>query len=171
MEMDGLKGFMKKMKIPDMTKDTGNKGQSIKAINKALEEKMNDKAKIYGFIGMEVYDLSKEKQIEIVQIKNYLDQMDALKNAGKNICTCGYKLKPQDRFCPNCGEVISREITVCVCGAKIDKNMKFCRTCGKSIEEIQKAFEPAQPKMRECICGAKIPEGQFMCFECGRKIE
>lgn len=78
MEMDGLKGFMKKMKIPDMTKDTGNKGQSIKAINKALEEKMNDKAKIYGFIGMEVYDLSKEKQIEIVQIKNYLDQMDAL---------------------------------------------------------------------------------------------
>ena len=187
MEMDGLKGFMKKMKIPDMTKDTGNKGQSIKAINKALEEKMNDKAKIYCFIGMEVYDLSKEKQIEIVQIKNYLDQMDALnqeieelekekaelevKNAGKNICTCGYKLKPQDRFCPNCGEVISREITVCVCGAKIDKNMKFCRTCGKSIEEIQKAFEPAQPKMRECICGAKIPEGQFMCFECGRKIE
>lgn len=186
--MDNLKGFMKKMKIPDITKDGGNKGQSIKSINKTLEEKMNDKAKIYGFIGMEVYDLSKEKQIEIVQIKNYLDQMDALnqeieelekekaelevKNAGKNICTCGYKLKPQDRFCPNCGEVISRDITVCVCGAKIDKNTKFCRTCGKSIEEIQKALEPAQPKMmRECICGAKIPEGQFMCFECGRKIE
>lgn len=188
MEIDNLKGFMKKMKIPDITKDGGNKGQSIKSINKALEEKMNDKAKIYGFIGMEVYDLSKEKQIEIVQIKNYLDQMDALnqeieelekekaelevKNAGKNICTCGYKLKPQDRFCPNCGEVISRDITVCVCGAKIDKNTKFCRTCGKSIEEIQKALEPAQPKMmRECICGAKIPDGQFMCFECGRKIE
>ncbi len=32
---------MKKMKIPDMTKDTGNKGQSIKAINKALEEKID----------------------------------------------------------------------------------------------------------------------------------
>lgn len=188
MEMDNLKGFMKKMKIPDITKDGGNKSQSIKSISKALEEKMNHKAKIYGFIGMEVYDLSKEKQIEIVQIKNYLDQMDALnqeieelekekaelevKNAGKNICTCGYKLKPQDRFCPNCGEVISKDITVCVCGAKIDKNTKFCRTCGKSIEEVQKALEPAQPKtMRECICGAKIPEGQFMCFECGRKIE
>ena len=110
-------------------------------------------------LNQEIEELEKEKaELEV-------------KNAGKNICTCGYKLKPQDRFCPNCGEVISREITVCVCGAKIEKNMKFCRTCGKSIEKIQKAFEPAQPKMRECICGAKIPEGQFMCFECGRKIE
>lgn len=32
MEMDGLKGFMKKMKIPDMTKDTGNKGQDRKSV-------------------------------------------------------------------------------------------------------------------------------------------
>lgn len=186
--MDNLKGLMRKVKIADTSENIANKGQSIKTINKTLEGKMNDKAKIYGFIGMEVYDLSKENKVEIVQIKNYLDQLDALskeieelekqkeelqvKNAGKNICTCGYKLKPQDRFCPNCGEVISKAVTVCVCGAKIDKNMKFCRACGKSIEEIQKALEPVQPKMmRECICGAKIPEGQFMCFECGRKIE
>lgn len=186
--MDNLKGIMKKVKIPDNSKDTGNKGLNIKSIDKALEEKRNDKTKIYGFIGMEVYDLSKENKIELPQIQNYIDQMDALnseieelekqkeelqiKNAGKNICICGYKLKAQDRFCPNCGEVISRPITVCVCGAKIEKNMKFCRSCGKSIEEIQKAFEPAPPKMmKECICGAKVPEGQFMCFECGRKIE
>lgn len=32
---------------------------------------MNDKAKIYGFIGMEVYDLSRENEIEIEQIRNY----------------------------------------------------------------------------------------------------
>lgn len=186
--MDNLKGLMKKVKIADAAGNSSNKSQNIKTINKSLEEKMNEKAKIYGFIGMEVYDLSKENKIEIEQIKNYLDKMDTLnqeiaelekrkteleaKNAGKNICTCGYKLKPQDRFCPNCGEVISKAVTVCTCGAKIDKNMKFCRVCGKSVEEIQKALEPGQPKMmRECICGAKVPEGQFMCFECGRKME
>lgn len=188
--MESIKGFIKKVKIPDIMTDSSDKTGNIKAVIKELEEKRNEKAKIYGFIGMEVYDLSKENKIEIAQIKNYLDKMDALnrsiedlekqkteletKNAGKNICTCGYKLKPQDHFCPNCGEVILRAVTVCVCGAKLKKNAKFCNVCGKSIEDIQKENDkeqtPEKP-MKECICGAKVPEGQFMCFECGRKIE
>ncbi|MCM1156715.1 MAG: zinc ribbon domain-containing protein [Roseburia sp.] len=184
--MDNLKELIKKVRLPDGSDKEGN----IKEITKELEEKRNETAKIYGFIGMEVYDLSKAGKIEIAQINNYLEKMDALnqeiaelekkkeelevKNAGKNVCTCGYKLKPQDRFCPNCGEVIARAATVCVCGAKLKKNMKFCNVCGRSVEEIQKAMEAGQEEekpVRECICGAKVPEGQFMCFECGRKIE
>lgn len=191
--MDNITGLMKKVKIPgknlSASKMQAEEKLNIKAVKKSLEECMNEKAKLYGFIGMEVYDLSKENKIEIEQIKTYLDKMDALnheieklekqkdeiekKSAGKNICSCGYKLKPQDRFCPNCGEVVQRDTIICSCGAELKKDAKFCSVCGKRIEDILNEQESvkAPPKMRECICGAKVPEGQFMCMECGRKLE
>lgn len=191
--MDNIAGLMKKVKIPEkiipVSKVQTEDGLSLKAVKKNLEERMNEKAKIYGFIGMEVYDLSKEKKIEIVQIKSYLDKMDTLnseieelekqkeelekKSAGKNICSCGYKLKAQDRFCPNCGEVVARDTLICSCGAELAKDVKFCSVCGKRAEDILQEQEimKAAPKMRDCICGAKVPEGQFMCMECGRKLE
>ncbi len=191
--MDNITGLMKKVKIPEKILPTSKvqtkDGLNLKTIKKELEELMNAKAKIYGFIGMEVYDLSKENKIEIAQIKTYLDNMEVLngeieelekqkeelekKSAGKNICSCGYKLKPQDRFCPNCGEVVSRDTIICTCGAELAKGAKFCSVCGKRTEDILQGQEivKAPPKMRECICGAKVPEGQFMCMECGRKLE
>ena len=190
--MDNLKGLMKKVKIPDSihiaSKTESESSKNIKAMKKELEDKMNEKIKTYGFIGMEVYDLSTSGKIEIPQIKNYLEKMDELnqeidkleqqikeqeaKNAGKNVCSCGYKLKPQDRFCPNCGEAVPRDTVTCSCGAELKKDAKFCNSCGKSMEEILKAQkEPRQLPVKECICGAKVPAGQFMCLECGRKIE
>lgn len=190
--MDNIKGLMKKVKIPDnihiVSKTAVENGSNVKAMKKELEDKMNDKIKTYGFIGMEIYDLARDNKIEIPQIKGYLDKMDELnrsieelekgikeqeaKNAGKNVCACGYKLKPQDRFCPNCGEVVLRNTVICTCGAELEKNAKFCNSCGKSMEEILKLQEaPSQTSMKECICGAKVPAGQFMCLECGRKIE
>ena len=186
--MDNLKNLIKKVKVPDAFGASNEKGMNLKAVSKALEEKMNEKAKVFGFIGMEVYDrLSKEHKLEITQIKNYLDKIDLLnqeiqvlenqkekleiKNTGKNICTCGYKLKSQDRFCPNCGEVISKMPAVCACGAKLQKGTRFCGSCGRNVEEPQ-ASEPDQEKpAKQCICGAMVPDGQIMCFECGRKIE
>ena len=190
--MDNLKGFMKIVKVPEtlhMTSKSGNEnGTSLKAMKKELEDKMNEKAKVYGFIGMEVYDLSKENKIEIPEINSYFEKMDEInqaiveleknikeqeiKNMGKNVCACGYKLKAQDRFCPNCGEAVPRDTILCTCGEEIKKDSKFCRTCGKSVDDILKAWEAAKkPQMKECICGAKVPEGQFMCLECGKKIE
>lgn len=163
--MANIKGFMEKVKLPEsisaISKSQAEGGGSLKAVRKMLEEKMNEKVKVYGFIGMEVYDLSRENRIEIAEIKSYLDKMDVLNNeieelekqrdelerksVKKNICVCGYKLKPQDRFCPN---------------------------CGKSMEEIINGQKTVQaPAMKECICGAKVPAGQFLCMECGRKIE
>lgn len=190
--MDGIKGLMKKVKIPDSiqiaSKSSSESGMNLKTMKKELEEKMNEKAKIYGFIGMEIYDLSKENKIEIPQIQNYLENMDKInqsieemekaikereaKNAGKNVCACGYKLKPQDRFCPNCGEIVPRDTVLCSCGAELNKNAKFCHSCGKSMDDIlREQEEPTQQPMKECICGAKVPAGQFMCLECGRKVE
>lgn len=193
--MDNIKGFMKMVKVPEGThggaKTQTEGGGNLKAVKKTLEEKMNEKVKIYGFIGMEIYDLSKDNRIEIAEIKTYLDKMDALngeieelekqkeelekKTTKKNICSCGYKLKPQDRFCPNCGEVVERDVIICSCGAELSKTAKFCGTCGKPVEEIRSTQQTPQamqaPAMKECICGAKVPVGQFMCLECGRKVE
>lgn len=190
--MDNIKGLMKKVKMSDnihiSPKSTSQIGVNLKALKKELEELMNAKAKVYGFIGMEVYDLSKENKIDVPQIKNYLDNMDKInqsidelekeikekeaKNMGKNVCSCGYKLKPQDRFCPNCGEVVPRDTVICTCGAELKKDAKFCNSCGRSMEDILNAKgTPNQLPMKECICGAKVPTGQFMCLECGRKIE
>lgn len=187
--MANIKDFMGKVKIPEgISKSQTESGGNLKAVRKTLEEKMNEKVKIYGFIGMEVYDLSKEKKIEIAEIKSYLDKMDVLndeieelekqkeelerKSVKKNICVCGYKLKPQDRFCPNCGEVVERDSVTCTCGAELKKNAKFCNACGKSMEDIIDSQKTAQTsEMKECICGARVPAGQFMCMECGRKIE
>lgn len=190
--MDNIKGLMKKVKMPNnmqiASKATPSNGENLKTMKKELEDLKNAKAKVYGFIGMEIYDLSRENKIEIPQIQNYLENMDKInqsieemekaikereaKNAGKNVCACGYKLKPQDRFCPNCGEVVPRDTVICSCGAELDKNARFCHSCGKSMESIlKKQEESAKQPMKECICGAKVPAGQFMCLECGRKIE
>lgn len=190
--MDNLKGLVKMVKIPNIqhvSSKNGSEGNvNIKSLKKELEEYMNEKAKIYGFLGMEVYDLVTEQKIELPQIKNYIEKMDELnqtidelekkikeqeiKNLGKNVCACGYKLKSQDRFCPNCGELVPRSTILCTCGTELEKDAKFCRSCGKSMEDILKSLEKEpEPAMKECICGAKVPVGQFMCLECGRKIE
>lgn len=190
--MANIMGLMEKVKIPEsipgLPKQQAENGGNLKAVRKNLEDKMNEKVKIYGFIGMEVYDLSKENRIEIAEIKTYLDKMDVLngeieelekqkeelerKSVKKNICVCGYKLKPQDRFCPNCGEVVEKDTVTCTCGAELEKTARFCNACGKSMEDILNSQQTVQtPAMKECICGAKVPVGQFMCMECGRKIE
>lgn len=190
--MANIMGLMEKVKIPEnipgLPKQQSENGGNLKAVRKSLEEKMNEKVKIYGFIGMEVYDLSKENRVEIAEIKTYLDKMDVLnseieelekqkeelerKSVKKNICVCGYKLKPQDRFCPNCGEVVEKDTVTCTCGAELEKSARFCNACGKSMEDILNSQKTMQaPAMKECICGAKVPIGQFMCMECGRKIE
>lgn len=192
--MGNIKGFMKMVKVPEGmhggSKFQTENNANLKTVKKTLEEKMNEKVKIYGFIGMEVYDLSKENRIEIKEIKTYLNKMDILngeieelekqkeelerKTAKKNVCLCGYKLKPQDRFCPNCGEVVERDVIICSCGAELSKSARFCGICGKPVEEsagTQLGQNIQAPAMKECICGAKVPVGQFMCFACGRKVE
>ncbi len=190
--MENILDKVKKIKVPDTVlmspKFASDKNVNLKAMKKELENKINEKVKLYGFIGMEVYDMSKDGRIDIPEIQNYLDKMDEIsaeteelakkiaeqeaKAAGKNICSCGYQLSPQDRFCPNCGEEVPKGTILCTCGTELDKSCKFCTTCGKRIEDIiNNKEEPKQPVMRECICGAKVPEGQFMCMECGRKVE
>lgn len=124
--MDNVKELMKKMKMPDKigiaSKSSEEKSVNLKSMKRELEEKMNEKVKVYGFIGMETYDLIKANKLEVPQLSSYMKKMkelnqtiedmeeiikrEEIKNKGKNVCVCGYKLKAQDRFCPNCGEVV-----------------------------------------------------------------
>ena len=79
--MSNLKGLMKMVKIPDVkntSKSGPENGMNLKDMKKELEAKMNEKAKVYGFIGMEIYDLSKENKIEVPQIQSYLEKMDEI---------------------------------------------------------------------------------------------
>lgn len=186
---DSIKNIMNRIKPMDVgnSAQKQDNGVNLKALKKQIDEKRGEQVKIYGFIGMEVYDLAKENEIDIPQIQSYLEKMDEInteiqelearikkqerRNTGKNVCACGYKLKPNDKFCPNCGEPVPG-IIICSCGAQLDENTKFCNSCGKKVEDILREQEaPKETPMRVCICGAKVPAGQFMCMECGRKIE
>lgn len=163
------------------------------SMKKLFEEKEKERSKIYGFIGMDVYDLYKERKIEIPELAVHFEKMETLEkeiadleaerqrrelqSKGSSICTCGQPLSAGDSFCPNCGKPVDNGMITCVCGKQVKNDLKFCPNCGRSIKEImenggQQSVSPAvQIKYRECICGAKVPEGQSMCMECGRRVE
>lgn len=160
---------------------------------KLLEEKEKERYKIYGFIGMDTYDLYKQGKLNIPELAVHFEKMQAieqeiadleaekqkrqLQHKGSGVCSCGQKLLPENAFCPNCGKPVDNGMITCVCGKSISSDLKFCAYCGRSVKEIlengaqQSENDTAPVKYRECICGAKVPEGQFMCMECGRKME
>lgn len=185
---------MKSINMPKIANPFSNMagGNNLK---KALEEKNRERSKIFGFIGMDVYELYKQKKIDIAELDVYFNQMKELENEiagleaekqrmelqnkGVRTCSCGQPLTAENRFCPKCGKPVDPGVIVCVCGKKVKNDMQFCSYCGRNLKErsgggqevdVEKANAP-QMEYRTCICGAKVPEGQFMCMECGRKID
>lgn len=47
-----------------------------------------------------------------------------------NCVECGAELPQDAKFCPDCGEKVSREER-CICGYILKENYKFCPKCGK----------------------------------------
>lgn len=154
------------------------------SLKKSLEEKNREKTKIYGYIGMEVYDLYKTRKLSIPELEVHFAKMETLEKetaeieeklgqtagSGKTACgSCGYVLIGQMKFCPNCGKSTDPEMVTCACGKQIKNDMSFCPYCGNRLKEDPAGA--ARDKFRECICGARVPEGQFLCMECGRKVE
>ena len=162
-------------------------------IKKLLEEKQKERSKVYGFIGMDVYDLYKQGKAEFPELQVHFEKMQELEqeiaeleaekqrwelqSRGASTCSCGQPLSAKERFCPNCGKPVDNRMITCVCGNQIKKELKFCPNCGKSVSGLletggqQPENAGMQARYKECICGAKVPEGQFMCMECGRKVE
>lgn len=162
------------------------------SLKKSLEEKNKEKSKIYGYLGMETYDLYKGQKLSAPELEIHFEKLGALEkeiaeieeklaqaaNAGKPVCSCGCVLNDQMKFCPKCGKPVELDFVICACGQRIKSDMSFCPYCGNKRNV---ALEPPEQKeaeavrkeevFRECVCGAKIPEGQYMCMECGRKVE
>lgn len=160
---------------------------NIQNLKKALEEKNQERAKIFGYIGMEAYDLFKQSKMSVPELETYFETMQnleieiekleeekqKLEEANKKIptCSCGAPITAKDKFCSKCGKPVELKGNVCTCGRKVEEGMTFCPNCGKSLVKKMEIEVQETVKYKECICGAKVPEGQFMCMECGRKIE
>lgn len=186
---------------------TGNAGNAVvqnsqlRTIGKSIEEKMNAKSKLYGYIGMEAYDLHTAGKLDMPELQGYFEKLQALDDEVRELqaqkqamelqsgngttCICGEPLTQIDKFCPRCGTPVNNGMVTCVCGNQVAKNMRFCNVCGRDMQQSPVMMQPNVPPqamnnmaanvptkpMKQCICGAQVPEGQFMCMECGRKIE
>ena len=161
--------------------------------SKSAKKPIEEKSKVLGYIGMEVWDLKKQGKINMPELDVYFEKLEALEKEisdieaekqrlgtqkkGGSICSCGFRLAADDRFCPQCGKAAETGFVVCACGNQVKSGMQFCPYCGKTMQKggdgnfsMAKTEETSAAGYKECICGAKVPEGQFMCMECGRKI-
>lgn len=165
-------------------------GQGLK---KNLEDKQNEKNKIYNYIGMEVYDLYRNNGFRQDELNVYLDklvdldkeireiesEMEQLNSASKSMrCSCGNTILDGMKFCSKCGKPIEKDEIPCKCGRMLKRDMKFCPECGQSVADLmdeqekpaEKTSEEKAIEIKKCICGAQITEGQSVCMECGRKV-
>ena len=190
LDIDKFKNIVKSVpdKIQNVVKPMPGGGTAVKSLKSELDEKRNEKIKTFGFIGMEVYDLAMAGRVDIPQIKGYIDKMVEIDTAIKeleakiisaeqsigngNICSCGYRLRAEDKFCQNCGAIVVSNNILCNCGALLRSDAKFCQSCGARVEDLSVNNEPfATVIMKECLCGATVSADQFMCMECGRRLD
>lgn len=160
--------------------------------SKNAKKPIEEKSKVFGYIGMEIWDMKKQGKIHMPELDVYFEKLEVLEKEineiesekqrlgmqkkGGNICACGFHLTAADRFCPQCGKAAATGFVVCSCGNQVQSGMQFCPYCGKTMQKgdensgAGKIEAASAMQYKECICGAKVPEGQFMCMECGRKI-
>lgn len=172
----------------------GSGAGPAKNLTKQIEGKMEEKSRLYGYIGMEVWDLYENGKVEPVpELAGYFEKMNTineeiqelnakkqayeLQTTNKVTCVCGFTVTAENKFCPRCGAPIDNGMITCTCGRQVSKDMQFCGFCGNNVQNMLETGNPVmmQPNvppraMKQCICGAQVPEGQFMCMECGRKI-
>lgn len=163
---------------------------AMQNLKKSMEEKNKERVKIYGYIGMEAYDLFKQGKVSVPELEIYFEKMKALESEieelekekqqlevqskGNRVCSCGNVLSAKSKFCSKCGKAVEQKRNICKCGKEIEEGMIFCPNCGENIGQtaisMEEISEQEKENDRECICGAKVQEGDFMCMECGRKI-
>lgn len=69
---------------------------------------------------------------------------------------CGAQVKPTAKFCPECGETLSKRCPKC--NTEIKSNAKFCPECG-------------EPLGKKCPnCNASLKKNTKFCPECGEKL-
>ncbi len=132
--------------------NTGSENRVIRELKKNIEEKVSNKSKIFGYIGMEAYDLHAGGKLQMQELQGYFDKIDQLdeeikelqakiqaselQNGNGTTCVCGARLTAQDKFCPNCGAPVDNGMITCVCGNQVRKDARFCNNCGNDIQQM-----------------------------------
>lgn len=171
------------MGVPILDKINVAGFSSSKNTKKALEEK----SKLFGYIGMDIWDMKKEGKIDMPELDPYFEKLDLLEREvreleeekqkkGGAICACGRKVEKDMQFCPYCGTPVRHAPEQGM--QKLDAQERAgedqnaqANNFWQGTSSFGTTDTALKENARECICGAKIPEGQFMCMECGRKIE
>jgi len=126
----------------------------VDANKQKLKSLEAEKAKMYEFIGMEVFVLYRTGEVSIDVIAPFCEKLQAIKAEIDHVET-----------------EITKSVRNCECGAKLQKGAKFCSGCGKNVE-IEQPLPQAEAKpVIECVCGSEIKNETLMCMECGRKID
>lgn len=75
-----------------------------------------------------------EKMVEDNEADSASEQTDKPVETNTWICSCGYQLNGDMKFCPECGKTRDNGMRTCRCGKQIEREMKFCPYCGEKIE-------------------------------------
>lgn len=163
----------------------GKSELSMASIKKQMNMLVKEKAKMYEFIGMEIYDLYKNENLEIPQIEAFYKKLDGLEGEIKKldnmreekkkkkktiVCECGTSTTDDQKFCPGCGKKLLKEMIICNCGNEISEEIKFCPNCGTNREMLKESSDKVESAKVECVCGAMVGVDELMCMECGRRI-
>ena len=133
-------------------KKTVASGWSAGKANLEIEKLQAEQAKVFEFIGREIFDLWAEaKEGEAIE----LDSIDPFLEKILELAT--------EIF-----EVTLKAPAVCECGGGMEGGQYFCPQCGKDRRaEVVDALAPPKDK---CVCGAMIETDAMMCMECGRRV-
>lgn len=152
-------------------------------LKKNLDEKLNEKTKIYNYIGMETYDLYKAGKLTHPELDIYFEKMNALEQEIANIqmeidkakmsvngslkCTCGNMLSPGAQFCSKCGKAVETNLITCSCGRQAKRDAVFCSYCGQKISELPAATNNREyPEISGGAVPVKMQAGQIRGKEC-----
>lgn len=145
-------------------KGRGLDSKSINAIKSEIKSLLEDRSKMYQFIGMEVYDLYTSNKVKLEQLDSFYEKLDTINSQIKD-------LENEKQIQEN----KKNKSTLCDCGFKLKKEQQFCPQCGTSVqmmlegESEEKLIEDEVVEV-ECVCGAIVSSEGSMCMECGRKI-
>jgi len=124
----------------------------VDADKQKMKPLIAEKAKMYEFIGMEVFDLYVAGKMNLSEIEPFCKKIETL-----NVEIT--KLEAE----------IAQTSNICECGEKLQKEAKFCPSCGKNTAVTSMPQAQATNTV-ECVCGAAVEQSSLMCMECGRRV-
>lgn len=181
--------FGKAKNIAGNTAATVALNSQLKVISKSITERMSEKSKLYGYIGMEAYDLYTEGKLDMPELQGYFEKLQTLNDEIRKLqadkqamelrfgngttCICGESLTQTDKFCPRCGTPVNNGMITCTCGNQVANNMRFCNACGRDLQQNPVMMQPHNPNELSQVANhtaANVPQEIMKQCICGAYI-